>query len=147
MILLEQKLIAQTPNSTASVLLHGNRWLGFIIEDGHRDAKEYGLTRIPAGEYTILPKKEGKYFSQYKQIFGHKWVPYLQGVPDFEGILIHSGNYTTDTAGCLLINTTLGYLDKTNVYYGGGSKDAYKKLYNYLDLYIGDDTIRIRITR
>lgn len=147
MILLTQTLIAETPDSTASILRHGSKFLGFIIEDGHRAVKEHGKSRIPPGEYTIQPKKEGKFYSKYKEALGHQWVPHLQDVPGFDQILIHSGNYVSDTDGCLLINSTLGYMEKANLYYGGGSMIAYKKLYAYLDLYMGDDTIRIRITR
>ena len=53
-----------------------------------------GHSAIPEGTYPLLVTKS----SRFKE-----WLPYLQGVPDFEGIRIHAGNYPDDTQGCILV--------------------------------------------
>jgi hypothetical protein len=53
----------------------------------------------------------------------------LQDVPNFQYILIHTGNTDEHTAGCLLVGETQQDLDKGKDGFVGGSGDAYKKLY------------------
>jgi len=33
------------------------------------------------------------------------WLPLVQGVPNFDGIRIHAGNYPDDTQGCIVVNS------------------------------------------
>jgi hypothetical protein len=49
---------------------------------------------IPAGTYKVIMKQSAR--------FGMK-LPLLLNVPDRQGILIHAGNTSKDTAGCVLI--------------------------------------------
>ena len=49
---------------------------------------------IPEGTYPLLVTLSPRF---------KEWLPYLQGVPDFEGIRIHAGNYPDDTQGCILV--------------------------------------------
>ena len=46
------------------------------------------------GSYRVLITKSPRF---------KEWLPYVQGVPGFEGIRIHAGNYPDDTQGCILV--------------------------------------------
>ena len=56
--------------------------------------KVYAETAIPSGTYKITMAVSPK--------FG-RVLPYLHNVPHFLGILIHSGNTETDSAGCIIV--------------------------------------------
>ena len=53
-----------------------------------------GHTAIPEGSYRVLVTLSPCF---------KEWLPYVQGVPGFEGIRIHAGNYPDDTQGCILV--------------------------------------------
>ncbi len=63
--------------------------------------KIYARTAIPVGIYKIT--------LEYSPRFKRR-MPYLHNVPHFLGILIHSGNTETDSAGCIIVgeNTVKG---------------------------------------
>ena len=66
--------------------------------------KVYGKTAIPTGTYeidmnTVSPKFEKR---SWAKPFGGK-LPRLVNVPGYEGVLIHVGNTSESTSGCLLV--------------------------------------------
>lgn len=153
---LELRRMDATPDSTVSALWALDpqddsvriKHLGFIIEDGYRDVKVPGETRIPSGTYRLRKKKDGDFYTKYHSKYGHEWVPELVGVPGFTAILIHIGNYITNTRGCLLPNNSVHFNPGNQCYYGLDSANAYKALYGYLySIWGPDDTVEIEIFR
>ena len=70
--------------------------------------KVYAQTAIPAGTYKVA--------MEYSPRFKRK-LPLLHNVPHFLGILIHSGNDETASAGCLIVgnNTIKGKVTNSRV--------------------------------
>lgn len=62
-------------------------------------------TAIPCGRYEITQEVRSPRFgekSPYKEVC-KGYVPRLQNVPQFDGILIHVGNSAKDSSGCILL--------------------------------------------
>lgn len=72
--------------------------------------KIYGESAIPSGEYKVILCQSPRF---------KKILPRIMKVKGFEGILIHNGNTTKDTKGCILIGTKS---------FGGALKDSRKAL-------------------
>ncbi len=120
-------------DSTLGILFdvsNGREFLCFTLEDEYRTVKEYGKTRIPAGEYRILLKRAGGFHERYKKRFSrfHKGMLWIGHVPGFEHILIHIGNNDDNTAGCLLIGDT-SQQNLTENGFIGASTSAYRRIY------------------
>ena len=91
---------------------------GDLNDEG--EGKVYGKTAIPYGTYEITLDIVSPKFSQYRQYknIGGK-LPRLLNVSNFEGVLIHIGNSSADTNGCILVgeNTVKGRLtNSTNTF-------------------------------
>jgi hypothetical protein len=109
----------------------GLNFLCYTLEDERRALKVKGETRVPQGTYEIKLRTEGGFHERYKKRFGtlHKGMLHVINVPNFEYILIHTGNTDEHTAGCLLV----GDSQENNVIikdgFIGKSTNAYKRIY------------------
>lgn len=107
----------------------------YTLEDVVRSNgfKVAGQTAIPSGTYeidmdTVSPKYSSR-GSKSQYLKCENKVPRLKNVPGFDGILIHIGNYTTDTEGCLLVGTSRNTSKGTI----SNSTTAFWQLYEILD--------------
>ena len=122
-------------DSTSGLLFEntvvGRNFLCYTLEDEYRVLKIKGETRIPAGTYDIKFRKKGRLHTKYskKHPTIHRGMLHITDVPNFEYILIHTGNTDEHTAGCLI----LGDAQENNVIVKNGwvgkSSNAYKRIY------------------
>jgi len=104
----------------------------YTLEDQYQSVKVMHETCIPEGTYNIKFRTVGGFHTRYKERYGnsHYGMLWLQDVPGFEYILIHTGNTDEHTSGCLIVGNTQADLDNSKDGFIGGSRDAYIKLYN-----------------
>ena len=84
--------------------------------DWTKEKKTWGKTAIPEGRYRVRLQ----YSSHFKRV-----MPYLENVPQFTGVMIHTGNSAgyggkkSDTTGCILVgkNTIVGELTESRVHF------------------------------
>ena len=97
--------VVNLPDSTIGVLKVDGVPFCFTLEDEKREVKVRGETRIPNGTYEIKFRKvisglTEKYRSKYEWFTFHLE---LQGVPGFNYVYIHIGNYEHQSDGCILV--------------------------------------------
>lgn len=107
----------KTDESTIGELFVGNLFECYTLEDVEREVKIAGKTAIPKGRYEIIISWSNRF---------ERFMPLLLGVPNYEGVRIHSGNTAKDTLGCILVGAGKGI----NVI--SASKIAYTQLFNKL---------------
>jgi hypothetical protein len=106
-------------------------FLCYTLEDERRALKVRGETRVPAGTYKIELRKEGGFHNRYTKKYPgiHRGMLHITDVPNFEYILIHTGNTDEHTAGCLIV----GDAQENNLLlpdgFVGKSVNAYKRIY------------------
>jgi len=97
--------VISLPDSTIGTLSIDGVPFCFTLEDEKREVKVRGETRIPDGTYEIKFRKvisglTEKYRSKYDWFTFHLE---LQGVPGFNYVYIHIGNYEHQSDGCILV--------------------------------------------
>lgn len=114
-------------DATIGVLLVDWDYFCDTIEDGPREIKIPGKTRIPKGVYELKLRKElSPLTMKYRGIFDwFDWHIEVTNVPGFNYIYIHVGNWEKDTDGCILVGKEMGWMV-------GKSKETYKKLYEII---------------
>lgn len=122
------KEIGTLPNSTASQMFVDGKLICFVIEDGMRETKIPGETRIPGGRYLLAKRTHGGFFQKYRQNHRHDFAIEVLNVPNFKDILIHIGNTALDTRGCLLVNSGI-MIGNKGEYSGIESTTAYLSFY------------------
>lgn len=128
--------ISSQENSTSGILMKENsdgslEFLCYTLEDEYREVKIKGKTRVPAGTYPVVLRKEGGFNERYSKKFPdmHIGMLHIINVLNFEYILIHVGNTDADTAGCLLVgNSQVSNLIQKDGFVGS-SANAYKDIY------------------
>ena len=103
------------------------------------DRKVMGQTAIPTGCYKVrMDVVSPKYKKRLAYKFCGGRVPRIVGVPGFEGVLIHIGNWKEDTEGCILVGRNV---------VGGGllySTRTFHILYARMNL--AEDDITLEVT-
>lgn len=115
---IEVKRIALKDRYTIGHMYIDGKFVCDTLEDKVRDLNKNGKfdngevkipneTAIPYGTYNVTMNTQSPKYSNYtKYPYVKKYnayMPRLQNVPSFEGILIHAGNTAEHTSGCILV--------------------------------------------
>jgi hypothetical protein len=115
-------------DSTGGLLFLDGEFFCYVCEDQFQSLKVAGETRIPPGVYEIRLRTEGGMNAKYADRYDfHKGMLWLQDVPCFEWIYIHTGNTDDHTEGCLLVG--YGASHSSGEFTVQSSVDAYEALY------------------
>ena len=115
-------------DSTGGLLFLDGEFFCYVCEDQFQALKVAGETRIPPGVYEIRLRTEGGMNSKYADRYAfHKGMLWLQDVPCFEWIYIHTGNTGDHTEGCLLVG--YGASHPSGEFTVQSSVNAYEVLY------------------
>lgn len=108
-------------STTGLVVVDGEPWGAFTLEDRVRLSKLSGVTAIPAGTYKLDHRASPKFKRE---------MIWLRNVPGFQYVYVHSGNKPEDTEGCIMVARTRPVLDKIL----GDSFSLERKLFKHLEV-------------
>ena len=115
---IEVKRIALKDKYTIGHMYIDGKFVCDTLEDKVRDLNKNGKfdngevkipneTAIPYGTYNVAMNIQSPKYSNYAKYPCVKkynaFMPRLQNVPSFEGVLIHAGNTADHTSGCILV--------------------------------------------
>lgn len=140
--------ISTGAESTSGSLYIDGEFACFVLEDTKRIKKVAGETRIPDGLYRIDLRQEGGLNRKYAERYGnmHHGMLWLQDVPGFEWVYIHTGNKRGHTEGCLLVGDSLNNNQLVDGFVGK-SRDAYQRIYPKIaDAIESGEKVTIRVS-
>lgn len=93
-----------TDKSTIGELTIDGKFICFTLEDRDRKLESGGTkvmheTAIPRGTYEVIINRSVRF---------QRMLPLLLNVPQFTGIRIHTGNWATNSSGCLCLGFRRG---------------------------------------
>ena len=95
----------------------------WIVDSDTKIKKVYSGTAIPTGTYKIDMHTKSQKYSNNRYTWARPYkgyLPRLEDVPGFEGVLIHVGNSAEDSCGCILVgqNKVVGkVINSTTTFY------------------------------
>ena len=141
--------ISSQADSTNGILYINNEFACYTLEDGQREIKVKDETAIPLGIYEIQFRTVGGFHTKYTSRYGadfHKGMLELQDVPNFDYILIHTGNTDEHTSGCILVSDSQENNLLIKDGFGGKSTQAYKRVYPIIrDALLNNEKVTIEI--
>ena len=98
----EIKRVERSQTETVGIFLFNRQLMGFSLELPWSNNQRQ-ISCIPAGEYLCTRIKSPKFGDVFQ----------VSNVPGRDGILIHAGNTTADSTGCILPGLSVGYLKES----------------------------------
>ena len=134
--------------STTGFLSINGDFVCFTLENTIYNQKGYNRTRIPEGLYKLTLRNEGVMTQKYAARYGvlHRGMLWLQDVPDFKWIYIHTGNREGHTKGCILVGDSLNN-NRIKDGFVGKSRNAYTRIYPAIaNTILSGENVSIRIS-